>query len=229
MSWTVLQLAEVCCEEAGRDWSDDRSLTEVERYVNDVWKQIAIETDWPWLYTTESISLVASTQEYSLQSSAVEPIGVRLTTEDRELVHTPVEQMMATDIELSGIPTRWWISGYDSSTSKTKIKVWPIPATTYTMEVHEIIRPTDLAADTVIPVPEEFIPIMKNGVRAIVALDIGDANAQMYLGLYTDALRKARSRYATARGATHDQLFSDIPKRRGSRSRLPGNYPEWGA
>lgn len=177
---TVRTLAVQLASELGvtEDHTDALNyLSQVEIWINDVVREILNERRWSWRNTSETINTVASTVEYSLQTSAARIKAARIGggyDVPLELVTIAHLSDLGVDMELTGQPEVFYQSGYDTATQKTKISLWPIPNAVYSIIIYEEIRATDLASGATIPFPEEMYSVLKDGVRYYLYREDGD-------------------------------------------------------
>ena len=133
--------------------------------------------DWgDFLYNTEDLVTVASTAEYSLQASAemIESVRNKTTNEALTFYSKPELESMGVNIEQTGTPTCFYDAGYDGSTEKYKIGLWPIPDAIYTLVVAQRRKSILLATSDNMPLPRAFFPALKNFIRRKAYLNDGD-------------------------------------------------------
>ena len=112
------------------------------------------------------MNTVASTAAYSLAATTGEVKSVRIPATDDVIIYTPVERLIAKDknLELEGKPENWWIDSLGTS-QEMKIRFYPIPDAVYAVELHVLNRPSDLGDSDTIPLPVEYIDVVREGVR----------------------------------------------------------------
>jgi hypothetical protein len=211
---TVSALALELASEAGESTTDTDYLSLVRGWIKDGYREIGDKAAWAFLKTDESVSFtVAGGDEYETQATCSEITYMRLTATDTPVIYVPVERLasLGLDLEQTGRPKYFYSSGYNSSTGKNKFKVWPVPDGTYAGEIHENGRPVELEDADTIPMPTNFLTIMKDYVRMMQAKD--DKDYELYDRMDTKwqkALAERMLRYSK-QPARHIRLrVSDI-------------------
>lgn len=197
---TVTELALEMCTEAGESTSDSEYLTLVRKWIKGGYREIGDASAWSFLKIDEQLSIsVAGGSEYSTQATATETTAMRFTTTDEKITYVPVERLISLniDLELTGKPRHFYISGFIASTNQHQFKVWPVPDTTYTIEIHENGMARTLADADTIPMPENFLTILEDYVRMMQAKD--DKDYELYDRMDTkwrNALSERLKRYS---------------------------------
>lgn len=195
---TVNAIAQLLILEFGASTGVAAHVTKVEAFVNDAYKDLARQFPWPWHRNVETVNTVNGTAEYSLATSAAEILCMRngTTLNDYEIIPSPVQWMMGHDLEATGAPTHYYLSGYDASTGKIKFRLSPVPNGAYAVLVEELVRPGNLATSDTVPIPEEFIPVLKYRVRMLMAADDKDYEAvKLWSEIFETEVAKAKIRY----------------------------------
>lgn len=96
---------------------------------------------------------------------------VRIQREDGSLLpYAEKRELVEAEIDLRerGEAEVWYYGEFDRSTARHEIKLYPAPTNPYTVWVHGRLTPEQsLASSSVIPLPNEFIPALRDGVRAL--------------------------------------------------------------
>lgn len=215
---TVSDLSTSLVTEFGGWTTNTTYVSKVQAFINDAFKDVVRAAQWIWLFQIDPTvtATVANQANYSLDSSAAEVRAVRLAGQyDQKLIFTPPEQMMTLDLELVGRPLRYWQSGFDPFTGENTLTIWPVPDIAYDLEVHELLRPTNLLSSDNIPVPDEILGILKDKVRHAMAMDDRDFQAaDRYLAMYESKLKQAKGRYAHDSADERMNPYNDLPQRR---------------
>lgn len=231
--YTVNQISIKLMTEMGWSMNDTFYIDIVEGWLNETYNHITWETKWTFkLGSPESVSLtVAAGAEYSLSTSVAEVTSGRLTATFEELEFVDVEVLIASDVDLTlaGKPQVFYLSGYDSTTGKNKIKVWPVPDATYAAQFINYTRPEVLASNATIPLPEELIPVLKMGVRSYMLEDDGFVDrADVAFNKFGLMLEKRKQRYALIPADHQPLAVSDLPSKRTPRVRMdPTHYSNY--
>ena len=105
------------------------------------------------------------------------------------------------DLTQTGTPRRWYPTEYDTTNGKQKFKLWPIPSADLTLEMHvDLGAPTPLEEAGVIQLPEDAIPVIKDGVRARAFYnDSKEDKGLIYEQKYELGLEKLKNKRASGR------------------------------
>ena len=146
--------------------------TLISKFINDAKRQIEDAFSWNALGSTITVTTVASTSSYSLTGSGqkfqvmdvintTSLIGMRnisFVEMNRNLNFAPVPQ---------GTPTQFAFDGVDASYD-TKVSLYPVPDTVYTVKFMLTIPQASLSADaTVVKVPDVLV-VQNAYARALV-------------------------------------------------------------
>jgi len=135
----------------------------IEGWLNDGQKHLTAQSWWPWAVQTTSFNTTAGTSVYSLvaEARALRKTGTRLYKDNgwKHVWLVPrdkADEFLPNAAGVSGVPTRVWQEGFDSSTGAWRIQLYPTPDGTYPFEYAYYQRPADLSAsgDTAIGPPE---------------------------------------------------------------------------
>ena len=164
---TVQSLAEQMVVDQGGTTIDPTDVALFVTWVSDVCQAIATAADWLFFRTVETIAITASTATYSLSAIDSEVTVIRIASLKHTLRATSKEFLLSRrmDLDLLGLPIRFFNAGFDAATGKKQITFWPIPDTDLSVEVTAEKIIGVLAATDIIPYPDKFIPLIKDGVR----------------------------------------------------------------
>jgi hypothetical protein len=183
MSTTVDTLANEVADEFGEEYTDLDVAEQFKSWVKEHVRRVYSAARWFAGNAVETITLSNATSVYSLSSTASEIKSVRAPVGNKKLSYTSVERMIARDkdLESTGTPTNWWYEGLGSS-NEVQLRVWPIPTTTSiatepSLQVWVQKRPPSLGDSDTIPLPDEFIDVIRQGVRMQVRLNENNLEA----------------------------------------------------
>lgn len=138
--------------------SDSTTRNRIKSWINMGYHNFVLRELWPFRETTGSLSLVASTQEYSLSSNFSDIdeqniIAVSLQGANaRKLTYWPYNQLRYTDPDFdqegTSLPTRYYLKSGN-------IGFWPSPNDAYSASIDYYKVPTELSDDS----DEPIIPI----------------------------------------------------------------------
>lgn len=226
MSWLAGDLARAIAVEQGKEWDDTDNQAQVLGWVNDAYKGLISYYDWTWLKQEEDVTIVITNNSFTLQSSAVQPYAAGITSPAyRELLLVDGSDMAGIDTTVTGRPRYIWISSFASNV--LNMKFWPVADGSYTFHIWEVVRPVDLAADATLPLPEEFIPILKEFIRDLLLRKEGDyfgAKAAKESAYTQLELMKRKTNVPKMTRANFG--VSDVKRSKDPRlPNLPDNYP----
>ena len=166
MATTVNALAQELATEFGEEYTDQDVADLYRSWVKEIVRRVIGSGRWFTQNTTDEITTVASTSTYSLAATTGEVKSVRIPSLDQPVIYTPVERLIAKDknLELEDTPTNWWIDSLGSS-QEIKIRFYPVPDAALTIELHVLKRPAELGDTDNIPLPIEYLDIVREGVR----------------------------------------------------------------
>lgn len=166
MATTVNALAQEIATEFGEEYTDQDVADQFRTWVKEVVRRVIGSGRWFSQNTTDDITTVASTATYSMDTTTGEIKAMRLTATDAPILYTPVERLIARDynLEATGTPTNWWIDSLGSS-QELVVRFYPIPDDAYAIEAHVLKRPSDLGNTDTIPLPVEYLDVVRDGVR----------------------------------------------------------------
>lgn len=165
---TVNQLALVLMRECGESSTNADLVAQFEAWVQDIFDEIGIQTEWSWLYIISTLATVNGTRLYEVVGALEQAITMRITIDDTPLVQKKRQELAdrGFNLELTGKPTWWYIEGYDSINEVFQLGLYPVPSAIYSIEVLGLLQPQELVSSSKLPFPRSFISVLKNGVRA---------------------------------------------------------------
>lgn len=226
---TRIELAQQLIRDWGERVADANVVTQVSEWIMDAYREICAECDWGFLGTTESISTVASTATYAVAVAAAEVTSGRIPSTEADIDYMSREMMVARhlDLELTGAyPKVFYNAGYDEDTGQNLVGLWPIPTGVLTVEFTENKRAIDLSDSSTIPLPPEFITLIKYFVRAEQARDDKDQDEfKSEMRRFEQGLEKKKFRFRTGSKTAGQMRLqpSDVPRKN---SKLVGFDPQ---
>lgn len=222
MTTTLLVLAQRLTKDWGERVADTEAVAQVKEWIMDAFLEVAAFTDWGFLGKTEAISTVAAQRVYNVQVSAAEVTSGRIVINDWPITFVSKQDIVARgfDLELTDTyPKLFYNEGYDETLGQNKIGLYPIPVGIVALEFTENVRAAELADDSIIPLPSEFVTLLKYYVRGEQARD--DQNETEYtteLNRFYRGLKERKGRFRTSTGpstAGYMRLSaSDVPRGR---------------
>lgn len=200
---TVDSLASDLATEFGEEYTDIDIATQFQNWVIEVIEEIVTSGRWFFQNDSQTLALVASTRVYSLDADVSEVRQVYDPTNKVRVAYAPVERLVAhgNGIDDEGNqPTHWYMEGIGSN-QEIKIGLYPVPsaaavAAIPNLTIHTALRPAALASTSTIPLPEEYIRVAKDGVRAKIRFSDGDINGfQLMDRRFTEGLQLLNARF----------------------------------
>lgn len=209
-------VAEELALEFGEQFSDTDIADQYIRWVKEKFQEISLTSRLFFKNAEHALTLTPSTHTYTLnatvaeprviymygsgasEAAATDPTNIGFTAVKKRVNYMPIERLTARGANLNetGTPKAFYIIGYDANVAM-KIRVWPVPSTYFGATVYATDRPATLADDATIPLPEEYIVALKNGVRAMVYTNDGNAQqAQMAEEKYVQLLATLNARFS---------------------------------
>lgn len=199
---TVDDVAGDIATEFGEEFSDIDIKAQFRLWVIEVFEEVYASGRWFFQNDEQDISLVASQKAYSLDADVSEVRDIRDPNDNVRVEYAPVERLIARgkDLLLEGTPTNWYIDSIGTS-QEIKISLWPIPdaaavAAITALRAYTLLRPITLSGTTTIPVPIEYVRVIKEGVRAKVKFNDGDLDgSSMAIEAFGNGLMLLNARF----------------------------------
>lgn len=201
--------------------SDSTTRNRIKVWINMGYQDFVLRELWPFRESTDSITTVAGTQEYTLSTEFADIdqqniISVAIQgAPNKKLTYWPYNQLRADkpdfDLEGTGVPERYYIKG-------GKIGFWPSPAAEYTIAVDYYKIPTELDGDS----DEPIIPLAYRESLMQYALSLEhDFNTD------PDLAQKALNRYEQIVALARNNLLSQPTDTGNFRILGPADSKNW--
>lgn len=175
---TVNEIALSIMKEFGEDTSNSDLLVQVEEWIKNVYDEIGIQTKWKYLWLAEAINTIIGERSYALVGAFSDHFAAQYNgSGNAPLIYKNRSEMMNLSSPLTmqtGKPKYWYINSYDSVTERFIIRLYPIPDAIYQISFYGILMPQELVSTTKLPMPKEFIFVLKDGVRYRYKMDDKD-------------------------------------------------------
>lgn len=141
--------------------TSDAPTLDIIRWINKYMKAVALMFNWSWLFQSFDVSVIAGTQEITINSAIKKIIAIKapdggrlrkISMKEALDYHTPVED--ASDNNNLG----WFCDfGVDRTTGAHKIQMWGKPGVTATLTAYgtSVLTPLTVAS---IATPANFLP-----------------------------------------------------------------------
>jgi len=199
---TVDDVASDIATEFGEEFSDLDIKEQFRTWVGEVFEEVFASGRWFFQNDSQNVTLVASTKDYSMDTDVAEVRDMRDPNDNIRVEYAPVERLIARgkDLLLEGTPTNWYIDSLGTS-QEIIISLWPVPsaaavAAVGALKAYTLLRPPALGGSDTVPIPTEYIRVMKDGVRAKVKFSDGDLEGhQVARQLFQDGLLLLNARF----------------------------------
>ena len=206
----ILQSMEKSTDDAG-------FVLRVEARVNNALDEIAIATNYNMFRTRAPFNTVAGTAVYQLPVGGRDIEQLRYTDTGQPLwLWTPQEaaRYMA-QLEEQSRPTVWIEDGILVSGSNVlyQFRLGRVPDSILEIEQYYYFHPSEVATSTVIPVLEQFIPLIRHFVKAeLHELDGMLDRAKEQRNIYDKLLEKLEKREKRKVNAVTQQRYNDLQR-----------------
>lgn len=167
---TPNSLALEILEEMERATDDAEYVARVEKRVNDALDEIAVSTDYNMFRTRSTFNTVASQAQYQLPAGGREIIQLRYTDTGEPLWHWTIQEAARRGFKLEdeGRARTWLEDGNLVSGSNVlyQFRLAPVPEEVLEIEQEYFYHPSEVATSTVIPIQDQFLPLVRHWVRA---------------------------------------------------------------
>jgi len=167
--------------------------TLIGRFVNDAKRQIEDAFNWNALFTNVTVTTSAGVSSYSVTGSGSkfrvsDVLNVTSEIPMQNISFAEMNRYLSFGTPAQNIPTYFAFNGVDGSYD-TKVNVFPIPDTVYSLKFSLIIPQAELSSDsTVIKVSEDLV-IQNAYARALVERgEDGGLNSSEAYALYRQML-----------------------------------------
>lgn len=182
---TLDQLSSEMALEFGEQYSDLDVSMQFQSWTNETINEVYSAARWFFKNVKVQIDPVAGTAEYTLPATVSQVRDVQIPATGIRIAFAPVERLIARgyNLALAGTPKAWYLSGVGTG-SALKVSFWPVPDAAFVtaiaanpkIDVHASKRPSTLQATDEIPLPEEYVRVVRDGIRARVKYNDNDFN-----------------------------------------------------
>jgi hypothetical protein len=197
--------------------TDDAGFVQrVEKRVNNALAEIAVTTNYNMFKTRSTFSTVAGTAVYQLPAGGRDVDQLRYTDTGQPLWlwGTQEAARALAKLEDPGRAAVWIEDGILVSGSNVlyQFRVAPVPTSTLTIERTYYFHPSEVTTAQVIPILDQFIPLLRCYVKAdLYELDGMLDRAKEQRGIYTGLLNGLEKREKRKVAATTQQRWNDLP------------------
>jgi len=205
----ILQSMEKATDDAG-------FVARVEKRINDALDEIAVATNYNMFRTRSTFSTVASTAVYQLPAGGreIEQLRYTDTGEPIWLWGTQEAARNMAKLEDSGRARVWIPDGNLVSGVNVlyQFRLAPVPNSILTIERTFFYRPSEVATSTVIPIQDQYLPLIRSYVKAdLYELDGMLDRAREQRGIYAGLLDRLVKQEKRKVAATSQQRWNDLP------------------
>lgn len=178
MATTWGTLRDEIITEFGYLTSDTNLTAKVLEWEKDAVREIVGYHSWWWLREQTVTASTTSSQNYVLLTAGYGKISKIWNATYREEINQVDPRVLIEnnyDLTLTGRPQYFWVNDWVAGTStgagQVRIQLYPVPDATYTLSINQAPFELGAAVDgasssTVIPVPSNFYPAIKEFTRS---------------------------------------------------------------
>lgn len=227
---TVTTIATELMQEFGVDTDDTDYNTLVKRWIRDTYRDILDFYPWPFLNGTITFNTADGTSAYTLTTSptgTIVEISAMVNHQDDPIHFIEYKRLVDLGVDLAqeGLPRHWYnlIRTEPSGADTLGFSLWPVPTEIQTYTVFIQRKSSELADGDHIPLPSDFLSIVKDGAKVYMYENDGDTEyARTALDRYMRKLQQASQRNHNPAGYLRLRV-SDIPRQ--NRELLPTRLP----
>lgn len=217
--------------ELGESPQDGDTIQAFLGFIRDTVQEINIMGEWQHTRLAFPFSTDQGVSPIPLPETVGSIISIQRVDTGRPLKYISLETMTASQLILTveGEPAFW---NYESIQGAVpRLRLYPIPDDSYSYVVdyedstHEIS-----SEDSTLPVPNDFIPVLKHGVRVLYYAAAGDeGQMQLYERRFERGVQALRGRYESVRLDRQNAPYNDLEGPVGwPTPQLPSSYPRIG-
>jgi hypothetical protein len=202
MTTTLDAFANQMADEAGEDYTDAQVALLFKQWSKEAFVNTAASSRFLWTNAAFDLTTSIGVSEYTLDATVAEVKALRNKTTEALLGYNTEESLIRLniDFEESAAPKYWFYSGIDTTSTAFKVQLVPVPDAVYNLQIRALTRPTDLGDSTVIPLPVEFVELLRMFVRAMYQHNDDKIQlAQQNLQVYQQTLLAYVTRYTAPR------------------------------
>jgi hypothetical protein len=198
--------------------TDDTGFVQrVEKRINDALDEIAVSTNYNMFRTRSTFSTVVGTVVYQLPVGGrdIEQLRYIDTGEPLWLWGTQEAARYMAKLEDSGRARVWIEDGIlvVGADVRYQFRLAPKPDSVLQIEQSYYFHPSEVGTATVVPVLEQYIPLIRHYVKAnLYELDGMLDRAQEQRRMYDALLDKLEKREKRKVAATSQQRWNDLPR-----------------
>jgi hypothetical protein len=209
---TGTTLIEALALEFGENPQDGDVVAALLGMIRDVVQDINMAGEWQHTRLSYIFETDASVNSVSLPETVGQIIAIARNDTGRPLKYINLETLTDGSLVLSdeGEPAFWHFQTIADGVPK--LRLYPTPDDTYEYTVYYEDATHDISSeDASIPLPNDFIPVLKHGVRVMYYAQSGDpGQAQLYDARYQRGVQHMRSRYEHIRRDSQTSQYNDI-------------------
>jgi len=205
-------LIESLALEFGENPQDGDVVAALLGMIRDVVQDINMQGEWQHTRLSFPFETDASSSTVNLPATTGSIIAVQRVDTGRPLQYINLETLTDGSLILAdeGEPAFWHYEVIDDGVSK--LRLYPTPDDSYSYVVHYETSTHDIAdEDASLPLPNDFIPVLKHGVRVMYYSQAGEApQVQLYNSRFMRGIQFMRSRYEHVRRDSQSMQYNDI-------------------
>jgi hypothetical protein len=224
-------LIEALALEFGENPQDGDVVQALLGFIKDTVQDINIQGEWQHTRLTYPFSTDQGTAVINLPENVGTIIGIQRTVTGRPLQYVNIETLTDGSLILTdeGEPAFWNYEVIEDGVAK--LRFYPTPDAEYSYKLwYEDATSDILTEDSNISVPNDFIPVLKHGVRVMYYAQSGEATqVEIYDRRFHRGIQFLRSRHEHIRRDEQGTQHNDIEEQaQWPTPQLPTYYPRIG-
>lgn len=224
---TVNQVATQLMVEFGEDTSNSNIVSKFEAWIQDIFDEIGVQTEWQYRYLIEAKNTVAGTRLYTFSGLQDQILSAQFVDNLVPVTYkSKLElQQMGLDLNLTGRPRYMYIEKYDDTTEQYTIGLQPIPNAVYSINFLGLLQPQQLSSTTKLPFSRKFLFLLKDGIRFRLKIADKDFNAaQLFRSNFKDNLEVMKKQDTVNKNQYRRMQVQDISSGRDDLVQLPPDH-----
>lgn len=149
---------------------DTEFVARVEKRVNDGLDEIAVATEWNMFRARGTFDTVIGLAQYKLPQGGREIIQLRYIDTGEPITLITIQEAARRGIKLEdpGRARAWLEDGnvVEGASTLYQYRLAPVPDSVLTIEREWFYHPSEVATDAVMPIQDQYLPLIRRFVRA---------------------------------------------------------------
>lgn len=227
---TVASVIDELSSELGEIGGDADTEYVFLNWIKDTIADILLSGEWFFVASSFNLETDSGVSVYNMPTDLGDIKAIQRDDTGQKLVYTRIESLAKATEKIggtdTGAPVYWLYHTMDGGV--VKIRLYPTPDAAYDLTIYyEKADPALTAVSDTIPLPPDFIPVLKDKVRYLYYTQVGHEGATAFLSSFLNGLNRLRNRYEHPRDEITRHGYNDLPDDSGGfpTPQLPATYP----